>query len=572
MYQYAQLPGTTASPVKQFEPGLTVKKSTSSNSQVGNVGTKLKERVTQTSQSKKLRKKRLTSATAECLQTDKKKTSSDKLNTCNTSTPVGSSTQTSVQDSTGSEKVLKPFFDDACLEMSQRLRWHIRTDLRGSDMKYSSTSWDNVESNCCVTLKKLIGPVKQSLLKTSSALSQFSAHEFTAAGTTNRVRKLVLKTNKEESQILRQWIGCCRWTYNEALAYIKKGYEHKLTFFWLRNRFVNECNVAPKAKFLLKTPKHVREGAIKDLVQAYVTNFKKRKIDPSHTFEIKFRKKKDSQSIIIPKSAFVKSKDDGGFMLYPTMFSKRSIINTAPTHDCRLSIDRRGRFVLYIPTTVSTVVPVCKNQADVVALDPGVRTFLTAWSPNGTSYKLGDGDSARLYRLMIRVDKLISEISKSSGRSKSRKQRVLNRLRCRIENIQTDMHYQCANFLTKRYSTVLLPIFGSKRMSAKLDRRLQTKTVRSMLGMGHFAFRQRLKDVAQLRGIDVIECTEEYTSKTCSCCGWIHPNLGGAKTFSCKSCGVKIDRDLQGAFNIYLKQCRNCPGFYSGQRAANASA
>ena len=571
MCQYAQLPSTTASLAKQSELGQTEKKSTSSNSRADNVDTKSKETVTQTSQSQRLRKKRSTSATAECLQTDRKKTSSDKLNTCNASTPVGSSTQTSVQDSTGSEKVLKPFFDDACLEMSQRLRWHIRTDLPGSDTKYSSTSWDNVESNCCVTLKKLTGPVKQSLSKTSSALSQSLAHEFTAAGTTNRVRKLVLKINKEESQKLRQWIGCCRWTYNEALAYIKNGHEHKLTFFWLRNRFVNECNVPPKATFLLQTPKHVREGAIKDLVQAYVTNFKKRKIDPSHNFEIKFRKKKDCQSIIIPKSAFVKS-NSGGFMLYPTMFSKRAIVDTAPAHDCRLSIDRRGRFVLYVPTTVSTVVPVRKNQADVVALDPGVRTFLTTWSPNGTSYKLGDGDSARLYRLMIRVDKLISEISKSCGRSKSRKQKVLNRLRCRIENIQTDMHYQCANFLTRRYNTVLIPIFGSKRMSAKLERRLQTKTVRSMLGMGHFAFRQRLKDVARLRGIEVIECTEEYTSKTCSCCGWIHPNLGGAKTFSCKSCGVKINRDLQGAFNIFLKQCRNCPGFYSGQRAANASA
>ena len=362
---------------------------------------------------------------------------------------------------------------------------------------------------------------------------------------------------------LKRWIGCCRWTYNEALAYIKKN-DHQKTFYWLRNRFVNECNISSGARFLLETPKHVREGAVKDLAQAFKVNFKVKRKNPAHTFDIKFRKKSDVQSIVIPKHAFGKVKDGSGYALYPQMLSKDPIIGFQPLHDCRLSIDRQNRFVLHVPVDVQKFALIPKNHADVVALDPGVRTFMTTWSPNGEAFKLGDGDSTRVYGMMLRVDRLISSISKSSGRSKWRKKRVLNSLRDRIDNIQRDLHYQCAHFLTTKYDTIIIPVFGSKRMSSKMDRRLNTKTVRCMLGMGHYAFRQRLKDVAERRGIRVVECTEEYTSKTCSCCGWIHPSLGGAKVFACRECGSKVDRDLQGAFNIYLKHCKNHPEFHSG--------
>lgn len=358
-------------------------------------------------------------------------------------------------------------------------------------------------------------------------------------------------------------MGCCRWTYNAALAHIKDGKEHQKTFYWLRNRFVNECNISAANGFLLDTPKHVREGAIKDLAQAYMVNFKVRKKNPSHTFDIRFRKKRDTQSIVIPKEAF--KQKENGVVLYPTMLSKDPLLDHMPSHDCRLTIDREGRLVLHVPVDIDKFTPLHKTHGEkVVSIDPGVRTFLTTWSPDGEVYKIGDGDSTKMYGLLLRMDKLISSVANAKGRSKWRKNRVLGSLRQQIENFQRDVHYQSAKFLTSKYDDIILPVFGGKQMSSKTDRRLRTKTVRSMLGMGHYAFRQRLKDVAERRGCRVLECTEEYTSKTCSCCGWIHPSLGGSKTFTCRQCNAKIDRDLQGAFNIFLKYTKEHPEFYSG--------
>src|SRR5947208_16651604 len=45
----------------------------------------------------------------------------------------------------------------------------------------------------------------------------------------------------------------------------------------------------------------------------------------------------------------------------------------------------------------------------------------------------------------------------------------------------------------------------------------------------------------------VVICTEEYTSKTCGSCGYIHKKLGGSKEFCCPQCKINLDRDINGA-------------------------
>ena len=46
---------------------------------------------------------------------------------------------------------------------------------------------------------------------------------------------------------------------------------------------------------------------------------------------------------------------------------------------------------------------------------------------------------------------------------------------------------------------------------------------------------------------------EAYTSKTCSECGYLRYNLGGSKVFRCDECASVMDRDVNGAKNIFLK-------------------
>ena len=56
-------------------------------------------------------------------------------------------------------------------------------------------------------------------------------------------------------------------------------------------------------------------------------------------------------------------------------------------------------------------------------------------------------------------------------------------------------------------------------------------------------------------GKKVVIVNEAHTSKNCSCCGGYHQNLGGSKTSHCQKCNTVMDRDMNVAKNIYLKNC-----------------
>ena len=51
----------------------------------------------------------------------------------------------------------------------------------------------------------------------------------------------------------------------------------------------------------------------------------------------------------------------------------------------------------------------------------------------------------------------------------------------------------------------------------------------------------------------MIEVTEEYTSKTCTKCGWISEKYDKKRVKECENCKQKIDRDINGARNILIK-------------------
>jgi putative transposase len=69
----------------------------------------------------------------------------------------------------------------------------------------------------------------------------------------------------------------------------------------------------------------------------------------------------------------------------------------------------------------------------------------------------------------------------------------------------------------------------------------------------HYRFRERLLFKSRENGAKVAVVDESWTSKTCSCCGGLDHKLGGKKTYKCKFCNAIIDRDINGAKNILLK-------------------
>ena len=118
---------------------------------------------------------------------------------------------------------------------------------------------------------------------------------------------------------------------------------------------------------------------------------------------------------------------------------------------CRLSL-RYGQHHLIVPYD-ETLPPRRENQARMVALDPGVRSFLT-WYCADSVGKIGEGAFFRIQRLCERLDDLLSRTAKSPSRRRRNMRRAANRMRIRIENLVTELHRQAPWFLVNNSDVI----------------------------------------------------------------------------------------------------------------------
>ncbi|RHZ50278.1 hypothetical protein Glove_502g13 [Diversispora epigaea] len=190
------------------------------------------------------------------------------------------------------------------------------------------------------------------------------------AGKTQRIR---LFPTQEEKSKLKRWMGTARWTYNRCLVAVEKeGIER--TKKALRAQCLNAANFNnTELQWVLETPYDIRNEAINDLLKSYSSNFAaKRK-----KFKMKFRFKKDQQqSIAILSKHWDKSK---GVYTFLCKIKSAENLPAELHYDSRLVMNQLGEFYLCIPQPLEIW---AENQGPiqsdaVIALDPGVRTFIT---------------------------------------------------------------------------------------------------------------------------------------------------------------------------------------------------
>lgn len=395
---------------------------------------------------------------------------------------------------------------------------------------------------------------------TSSLLSTCTPPEPTAReDTTQRVkppeprirtRKIRIYPNENQKKILKQWMGASRYVYNKALAAVKSG-ECRYNTYDLRDRFVTakprkgDPNYNVKT-WLLKIPKDIRAGAVRDLVKGFSTNIDLFKAGKISRFEMRFRTRKKETSIEMPKSAVkIVGRKISIYKSYlsPVKTSRDKYLKDLTIeYDCRLS--RSGnKWFFYVPYEKPDSVQ--GETKGVCALDPGIRKFQTVYSEKETVKFRVNNDL--LYKLYSKLDLLRSLRDRKIIRSRG----GVDKRWSTLSNYISDMHGKIITWLSRNYQTVLIPIFESQ----EIGKRLHGKTTRrNLFDLKHYQFRMKLLEKAQaIPGFSVQVCTEEYTSKTCTGCGVINRDLGSKEKFSCSKCKLEIDRDVNGSRNILIK-------------------
>lgn len=336
---------------------------------------------------------------------------------------------------------------------------------------------------------------------------------------------------------------------------LRKEYADKPTPNWME---LSKEVLAAIPERLESVPFQIKKIAVRDAVSALKVGKKKVAQKTISHFALSFRSRKEPrQSCFIPSSAL---RESG---IYPRVAGKIDYREELPPDpaDSRL-LYLRGRWMLCVPYRKEAIR--AETQGRIVALDPGIRTFMAfyAVTPQAEQFgHLGRGDFSRIARLAIWADRLVARIDQARKEKNVRRvnqlRRALDRIKNKIHDLVTELHHKVAHWLVQNYDVILLPTFEVSNMVIKGKRKIRKKSVKSLLSFRHHEFAQHLENKALEHGKLVLRVNEAYTSKTNSFTGVVNYKQGGAAKVRVGA--VWIDRDINGARNILLRALVDTP-------------
>lgn len=508
---------------------------------------------------------------------NKKKTLNVNESTSKKPTQTKKSSKTLAQASTGNEEASKDLWTRSLKDVSKKLWSPTKTDCVVSDLNLSSKFVQKTKRTSWFSVKTMKSRKGKSSNKIFFLLSRFLQPDSTAKGATrkkkgrskkpepNNVKVIPIKYTKRQRMFYNQCLGIQRSVYNSCIAHAKK--EKRIDLNELRRLFVHQGsgdNYELRDKGVLKfidNHKSSFEGAKERLKKKQKRPLKKEEesklfFECIHNLKfLSWRNEWHSQASIPIQPREWKTKRGFYTPLCYHGIENNTLLTPEIEYTCRIVRKSYNKFFIYLPTVEEREFP--EFERSVVSIDPGLKTFMTCYSPEGEVIQVGENDMQVIARLLHYKNKLVSKVSKAKpkkGDSKRKKRKhkrlrkALTRSISRITNLVSDYHKKSAAFLVNTYNVVIVP-----KLNLFKTKKLDKKTKEKAIALAFSRHVEIIKSQAVKTGCKVIVPEEHYTSKTCSCCGYIDDTLGSKRTYSCKNCKRVLDRDINASKNILLK-------------------
>ncbi|HHD80402.1 MAG TPA: transposase [Campylobacterales bacterium] len=358
-----------------------------------------------------------------------------------------------------------------------------------------------------------------------------------------------------------QMLTLYRRAYNLSIEKYKNNEYKDENGLWrdLRKEVRFQCEEEQKNKNSVYNSNVVNEAVLsaKKSFKAILKYNKKIK-DNKKRATLKFKSRKN------PISSFIIDRMPKG--LNPALktlgkiFLTESIPNEAIGKSCIITYNK-GRWFIQVQKQIQTSTEI-QGSVECIAIDPGVRTFATCYSQKEVIIAGDQFSKDILLPLVKKVDKLLSKKKKLENIKQEDKQwykdryrnleKKINKLKCKKDDLILDLHHRISYELVSNYDVIFLPTFETKKMFKKQQRNIRRVTVRQMLDLNHYKFKETIKWYAKKYGKHIVDCNESYTSKTLSWNGTIDDKIGGKRIIS--DGNIIVDRDINGARGIFLKQ------------------
>lgn len=487
----------------------------------------------------------LLSCISKATQSSNSPTLPDSATTSEISAGKRKSLLASAAGPTSNAKVFQPYWNEQCAANASRLLSAIGIDsLASASISLNQSSSFRVGKSWCSIRSANLPQIGSSA--TSWLPSLFPQPDSTASVCTSfGSKQIYLKPSASQKIVLKRWLEVYRWAFNKTVNYKeaeylstgKSGSYMSRRKQWAEQMKADAIDWSPFAD----APAHTIYGAMMDADNAYKNVISLR--SKGEQCNLPRCRRHTQRSCYVLGNAIT---NRGIYIRKLGPLKSAEPLPDKPS-DSRL-IYEFGRWYLRFPYQTNSIVADNQSQR-VCSVDPGVRTFATIFSPGGI-HKIGSGLFGRICRLSIHLDNLISKAAKAPCRKSRRIRSAISNARRKIHNLVNDLHYQAISWLCRNFDIVVIPESDFTSAVSKVNRKIKSKTARSLLTFAFARFRDRLLHKLTTLGKVGVTVCEAYTSKTANWTGEI-VKVGGSKFI--RSAGQRLDRDVNGALGILLK-------------------
>ena len=358
-----------------------------------------------------------------------------------------------------------------------------------------------------------------------------------------------LKPTQIDATLLRRFVGCSRFVWNELLGLNElrhEGGEKRLGYKAMCEYLVYLKN---EHAFLREVHSQPLQQTLKDLATAY-----QRAFDPKLSARFpRFKKRRRPQGIRFPQGF----KIDGNGLCLPKIgwvgFRKSREIEGTPKN-VTVSCDGVHWYVT-IQTECEVGEPVHASES-VVGIDLGVTRFAAlsdgTFLEGANAFKTYEKRLAFYQRRMARKVKFSANWRKAKAR--------VSRLHRKIANIRSDILHNASTTISKNHATVVMEDLRILNMTASArgtiedpgtNVRAKSGLNRRILDQGWGEFRRQLGYKLAWNGGTLLLVDPRNTSRTCSSCGHVsRENRQTQAAFRCIACGHVSNADTNAAANI----------------------
>jgi len=363
--------------------------------------------------------------------------------------------------------------------------------------------------------------------------------------------QFALRLKAQREAVLRRWVGCRRFVFNEALAHQRA----ELVAGRKRPGYVALCARLPALKaqhpWLCEPPAQALQQALKDLCKAWDAKFTSKFGAP------RFKRRGEGDTLRLPQDC--KYDASSGTVSLPKLGSVRLRHSRQALGEIKNVTLRqeRGRWVASLQTEreIEAGPPVATAA---VGLDLGAVTTIMPSNDALAPIEL----PARIGRYERRVKRLQQAVSRKKRSSANRKKAVarLNACHGRVAAMRRDFLHRATTKLVADHALIAIEDLSVKSMTASAAGTVDApgKNVRQKAGLnrtilrnGWSMARSMLEYKAAWSGTMLVAVPPAYTSQECNVCGHTAAeNRKTQATLQCVACGHAENADRNAAKNI----------------------